>query len=100
MKFINGCIQLSATDLVGHLNCRHLTALDIGVAEGTLAKPKCWDPLLEILQERGRRHEQGFVDHLEAQGFTVEKIEGVDITPDSVSATQAAMAAGTEIIIQ
>lgn len=100
MKFINDCIQLSATDLAGHLNCRHLTALDIGVAEGTLAKPKRWDPLLEILQERGRRHEQGFVDHLEAQGFTVEKIEGVDITPESVSATQAAMAAGTEIIIQ
>lgn len=42
------CFQLSATDLVGHLNCRHLTNLDVEVASGTLAKPKVWDPLLEI----------------------------------------------------
>lgn len=100
MKFINSSIQLSATDLVGHLNCKHLTALDIGVAEGSLSKPKRWDPLLEILQERGRRHEQGFVDHLKAEDFSVTAIDGVDITPATLSATKAAMAAGTEVIIQ
>ncbi len=100
MKFINSCVQLSATDLVGYLNCKHLTALDISVAEGSLPKPKRWDPLLEILRERGRRHEQGFVDHLKAQGLSVAVIDGVDTTPASVSATQAEIAAGTEIIIQ
>jgi uncharacterized protein len=100
MKSINSCVQLSATDLVGYLNCKHLTALDISVAEGSLPKPKRWDPLLEILQERGRRHEQGFVDHLKAQGLSVAVIDGVDITPANVSATQAEIAAGTEIIIQ
>jgi len=46
-------IVLSASDLVGHLNCGHLTELDLQVAEGVLAKPKHWDPLLEILRERG-----------------------------------------------
>lgn len=100
MRFINEAIALSATDLVGHLNCKHLTALDIGVAKGSLPKPKRWDPLLELLQERGRRHEQGFVDHLKTEGLSVTTVEGVDIIPASVSATQAAMAAGTEIIIQ
>jgi hypothetical protein len=37
---------LSATDLVGYLNCRHLSALERAVAEGTLKKPYLWDPLL------------------------------------------------------
>jgi hypothetical protein len=37
-------IQLSASDLVGHLNCRNLTELDLAVAKGDLAKPKVWDP--------------------------------------------------------
>jgi hypothetical protein len=30
-------IQLSASDLVGHLNCRNLTELDLAVAKGALA---------------------------------------------------------------
>ncbi len=70
-------IQLSATDLVGHLNCHHLTGLDLAVATGALAKPQVWDPLLEILWERGARHEQGYVDHLKAQVFSSTLSDGV-----------------------
>jgi len=33
-------IVLSASDFVGHLNCSHLTELDLQVATGALAKPK------------------------------------------------------------
>jgi uncharacterized protein len=75
MKKQDNVIHLSASDLVGHLSCRHLTALDIDVAEGVLAKPKHWDPLLEILQERGRRHETAFVDHLRERGLTAVAIQ-------------------------
>ena len=53
MQKIGRAIQLSASDLVGHLNCRNLTELDIGVAKGTIAKPKVWNPLLDVLRERG-----------------------------------------------
>ena len=53
MKKLNGIIHLSASDLVGHLNCNHLSTLDIQVASGMLAKPDRYDPLLEILRERG-----------------------------------------------
>ena len=31
--------EVSASDLVGYLYCRHLSALDRAVAEGTLKKP-------------------------------------------------------------
>jgi hypothetical protein len=47
MQKINQAIQLSASDLVGHLNCRNLTELDIGVAKGMIAKPKVWNPFLD-----------------------------------------------------
>ena len=93
-------IVLSASDLVGHLNCGHLTQLDFQVATGVSAKPKRWDPVLEILRERGDRHEKAFIEHLKDQGISAVEIDGIDITPASVSATRAAMASGAEIIIQ
>lgn len=100
MKKVSEKLQLSASDLAGHLNCRHLTALDMAVADGALAKPSHWDPLLEILRERGRRHEAAFIDHLRAQGHSVTEIPGIDINADAVKATQEVMAQGEEIIVQ
>lgn len=35
-------IVLSASDLVGHLNCGHLSEIDIQVATGALAEPMRW----------------------------------------------------------
>ena len=61
MEKVGDSFWLSAGDLVGYLNCNHLTALDRAVAEGARAKPKIWDPLLEILRERGSIHEQTYV---------------------------------------
>jgi uncharacterized protein len=80
MKLVKEDILLSAHDLVGHLNCKHLTQLDIEVAKGTRAKPEHWDPLLDILRERGFRHEKAFLDHLQKEGFQAVLIDGVDIT--------------------
>jgi uncharacterized protein len=77
-----------------------LTGLDLAAASGALEKPKVWDPLLQILWERGARHEQGFVDYLTAQGFTVTTIDGVGVDQDSVARTRTAMAAGVQIIVQ
>ena len=93
-------MTLSASDLVGYLNCQHLTALDMDVAAGLLPKPKVWDALLEILRERGHRHETAFVDHLRGQGYTAVVIEGVDVTLDAVAQTKDAMAQGQDVIVQ
>ena len=100
MKKMQGSIQLSASDLVGHLNCSHLSALDLQVASGTLSKPDYYDPLLEILRERGFRHEQDFIAHLEESGHQVTAIDGVDIYDDAVNATLQAMRDGPDIIVQ
>jgi len=93
-------LLLSATDLVGHLNCQHLTGLDIAVANGTLARPASWDPLLELLWERGAEHERGFVAHLEAQGLAITVIDGIGTDDAAVAKTLSAMQAGDPIIIQ
>ena len=92
--------ELSATDLVGYLNCRHLTGLDRAVAEGALAKPKVWDPLLEILAERGAAHEQSYVEHLTRAGLDVVRIDGVEVTNEAVAETLAAMQRGVPVIVQ
>jgi hypothetical protein len=100
MERVNGMLRLSATDLVGHLNCGHLTQLDLAVTSDALKRPRVWDPLLEILWERGTRHEQGFVDHLISLGLGVTKIDGIGIEDETVAQTRAAMAACMQVIVQ
>ena len=39
----------------------YLTDLDLKVAKGLLAKPTYQDPGLDVLIERGRQHEQGYL---------------------------------------
>ncbi|WP_292580654.1 TM0106 family RecB-like putative nuclease, partial [Mesorhizobium sp.] len=91
---------MSASDLVGYLNCGHLAELDLQVADGALEKTKIWDPLLEILQLRGAAHEAAYVDHLRTSAFEVAVIEGKGIDDGSVAATIEAMRAGVQIIVQ
>jgi uncharacterized protein len=100
MRSDGAIIGLSATDLVGHLNCRYLTDLDRKVAQGSLSAPKVWDPTLEALWERGKQHEASYVDHLITNGFEVMTVAGVDITDNAVAETAAAMRAGTSVIVQ
>ncbi len=100
MKKENRIIYLSASDLVGHLNCGHLSALDLQVATGSLAKPDYYDPLLEILRERGFRHEQDFINYLKSQGHEICFIEGEGINDKTVQATLNAMREGKDIIFQ
>jgi predicted RecB family nuclease len=100
MYKVAGTLNLSAGDLVGHLNCRYLTSLDLKVVDGELDKPKIWDPVLEVLVERGSLHEREFVEHLKADGRTATVVEGVGVDANSLAATGAAMARGDAIIVQ
>ena len=100
MQGAQGAITLSASDLVGHLNCKCLTCLNIDLLNSVLERPRRWDPLLQILRERGARHEQGFLDHLLSQGFDLTLIEGLGIDRDAVARTRDAMRAGCQVIVQ
>jgi predicted RecB family nuclease len=100
LEKVEASFEFSATDLVGYLNCHHLTVLDRAVAEGALPKPKVWDPLLQILSERGAAHEQSYVEHLMKAGLHVVRIDGVEVTNAAVADTLAAMQRGVAIIVQ
>jgi uncharacterized protein len=100
VRYEDGGLQLSAGDLVGFLSCRYLTTADLRVAAGEAAAPKVWDPMLEVLAERGVQHEQAYLAHLEKQGLKLERIGGVGIDAASSSATMDAMRSGADAIVQ
>jgi predicted RecB family nuclease len=93
-------LDLSASDLVGHLACGRLTQLDLAVANGEVKRPYRYDPMIDVLRERGARHEREYIEHLQAQGRVVVSIPGV--SPDEAAArlTIDAMRAGAQVIVQ
>lgn len=93
-------IELSASDLVGFLNCNHFTTLDLKVASGELSKLAIYDPFLEVLRERGFRHEHAFIERLNQLGLSTETVEGVGIEDANVAETINAMGRGVDVIIQ
>src|ERR1700723_1464967 len=100
MQKIGSELRFSASDLVGHLDCHHLTALDAAVTRGTATKPKIWDPVLETLAERGKAHERQYVESLRGSGQSVVEIEGGGITSNQVAQTFEAMQSGAAVIYQ
>src|SRR5438132_474878 len=71
MQLIDGNLLLSATDLSKHLACRHATSLDLRAARGEIERIHRNDPSIEVLEERGRRHEAAYLAYLQAQGRDV-----------------------------
>lgn len=100
MIILGGQLHLSATDLAAHLNCRHLTNLEVDVANGALRRPHYHDPSLEALWQRGELHEAGYVQHLTGKGLRVTRIEGKGVTPAMVTETLNAMRSGVDVIAQ
>src|ERR1700680_3447052 len=98
MQTLNNQLRFSASDLVGHLDCHHLTALDAAVARGSLTKPKIWDPVLQTLVERGMANEQEYVETLKESGVSVVEIAGGGINTSQVDQTTAAMHSGAAVI--
>ncbi len=93
MRLVNGDLTFAATDLSDHLACEHLSTLNRLVARGDLPSASAWDPLYDILFERGRAHEQAYLDFLRASGLRVE-------TPDSTASTIDLMRRGVDAIAQ
>ena len=65
-------LEFSATDLADYLNCRHLSALERAVAEGSLSRPVVRDPFLDTLRERNLLHERNYVEQLEHASEAVD----------------------------
>src|SRR6267142_1204012 len=71
MRIDNRQVRMSASDLARHLACRHLTSLDLRAARGEIERPHRNDPSVDVLIERGLRHEAAYLAHLKNQGLEV-----------------------------
>ena len=100
MHTVDGVVQLSASDLVNHLACRHLTELNLAAAYGSLTAPPSWDPALDLLRKRGLAHELSYIQHLEVSGLGIMRIESVGVYEAAIAETVAAMRQGYDVIVQ
>jgi uncharacterized protein len=94
MQLIDGNFLLSATDLSKHLACRHATSLDLKAGRGEIEHIYRNDPSIEVLEERGRRHEAAYLAYLQDKGYDLlTEGGGLDRTRD-------AMKSGAGVIAQ
>jgi predicted RecB family nuclease len=102
MKLAAGQIRLAATDLGNHLACRHLTTLDVDVAQGKRAEPDWAAPDLAVIRERGERHEREYLAHLRAKGLTVDNLSHLPHREEKrlLEETLTLMERGAEVIAQ
>lgn len=100
MQAAEGSIRLSATDLANHLACGHLTTLNLAAAKGGPSAPYWHDPHVEAMRLRGIEHERRYVEHLQAQGRTIHRLEETGDPRQAVKRTVEAMRSGAEVIVQ
>ena len=105
-RHADGSVVVSATDLVGFLECGHLTTLELGRLDGLWEKPhQRTDPEVVLLQERGDAHELAYLERLRAAGKSIHvgTKDGLT-TPERLraaeDATIAAMHHGFDVIYQ
>lgn len=100
MHSFDNTVALFATDLANFLGCRHRTGLDMAAALGERRRPHFDDPLLDLLIERGRKHEQRYVDSLRTAGHEILDLTTVGDNPLLVTRTIEAMHEGADVIVQ
>ena len=94
---------VSATDLVGFLECGHLSNLDRAMVQGLISKPnRDDDPALELLRWRGGEHEKRFIADLEQERRRITDLttnRELDYA-ERAKATEEAMRRGDDVIYQ
>jgi len=103
MENVDGSLIFSASDLINHLECPHLTHLNIEVALGRAEFEPSRSDTTELVARKGDEHEQGYLAQLIEEGREVVEIEsepGLEGTRAGARETVAAMKAGAEVIYQ
>ena len=106
MEITENRLTYSATDLVGFLECAHLTSLERAALSGHLERPQRIDPVLDRFSLRGQLHEERFLQSLLAEGLSSVTLE---LDPDlprgnrlarGADETRNAMRTGVDVIYQ
>src|SRR5271154_4507780 len=104
MELVDGTLVFSASDLINHLECPHLTHLDTEVAFGRLSLTETRSDTTELVAQKGDKHEQTYLAGLRSDGREVVEIKseqpGLEGTREGAKQTVEAMRAGAEVIYQ
>src|SRR5437764_13583813 len=90
MHNAEGILVLSATDLVGHLECEHLTQLERRAALGEVRRPTLADPSLDLLSMPGEEHAQLHLERYRGHGAPTAVIESRAATAGELRLPDAA----------
>ncbi len=94
-----GKTLFSASDLVGFLECEHLTTL--ALLDLVTPLPRAEDDETAVLvQQKGFAHEADFLAALKAQGLRVAEIQAEGAPGDLARETEKAMREGYDVIFQ
>jgi len=100
MQLRDGSFVFSPSDLNDFLECEHLTALELAVARGELARPHRDDPQGDLIRRKGEEHEAAHLAALEADGLDIARIKLDDNWEAAAAATEQAMRAGADVVYQ
>lgn len=93
-------LLFSASDLVGFLECEHLTTLDRLNLESPLPAAQ-EDEQLELIQQKGLDHERAYLERLRAGGARmVDVSEAGSGLAQRLARTREAMQSGADVIYQ
>jgi predicted RecB family nuclease len=103
VQLVDDRLILSASDLVHHLECDHLTHLDLGVATGALTLEETRTDATDLVARKGDEHERAYLESVRAAGRDVATIEsrpGMAGIREGAERTLEAMRSGREVIYQ
>ena len=75
MELVDGTLIFSASDLINHLECPHLTQLDIQVALGRVDLTETRSDTTELVARKGDQHEREYLAQLRSGGCEIVEIE-------------------------
>ena len=100
MQLVDGRLLFSPSDLNNHLECEHLTRLELAVARGDLARPAIDNPTADFIARKGEEHEAAYLAGLEVEGHKVRTIEFAFDWAAAAAATEEAVRDGADVIYQ
>lgn len=102
MRFADGRLRLTATDVSNFLACRHLTRLDLLASRGIITPFTEFDAGFLKLLERGEAHEARIFDRFRKAGASVVAIptDREMSEADKARATVDAMQSGVDVVYQ
>jgi uncharacterized protein len=78
MRFDDGRLAFSPTDLVAFVACPHLTALELRVARAELERPFRPNPYADLIRRKGDEHEAQYLEQLERERRRIVRLDFAD----------------------